>query len=98
MGKRPVTTAEATLAAGIVQALIARGDFAKGSFDKLFPEGVDVDAAEVKTDPKVAQGIVIVTLMSLTAARTAIDMVETLAEHGTPPVDGEEWKKGKPSA
>ena len=96
MSKRPVTTAEAILGGAIAQALISRGDFAEGAFDKLLPKGVPLDDTPITTDPAAAKGIIMVATLSLTAARTAIDFVEAIAAMEQPPGDGDEWKKGKP--
>lgn len=79
--KRPLTANEAQLAGAIAQALIARGDFAAGAFDKILPDG-GMDADEVRYDSAAVRGLIAITTISLMAARMSIDTLENLPPSG----------------
>ncbi len=65
------------LAAAIIQGLVARGDFAVGSFDKVFPTGVKAQADHIDWDEDALAGLVTVSVMALAAAKAALALHET---------------------
>ena len=62
------------LAAAIIQGLVARGDFATGSFDKLFPKGVKARSEDIEWDENALAGLIAVGAMALAAAQTALEL------------------------
>lgn len=71
-----VTQPQATLAAAIAQALIARGEFGKGAFDKVFPEGF-VSGQQFSYDSNATQGLAAIAMLALMTARAAIEAFES---------------------
>ena len=67
------------LAAAIIQGLVARGDFAAGSFDKVFPTGVQAHAESLDWDENALAGLIAVSAMALAAAQTALELHEKMA-------------------
>jgi hypothetical protein len=62
------------IAAAIIQGLVTRGDFASGSFDKVFPSGVQAESESIDWDPDALAGLVAVSAMALAAAQTALEL------------------------
>ena len=66
-----VVEAKHVLAAPIIQALIQRGDFAKGAFDKLFPQGITFGLTP-EWDKDAMAGIIAIVVLSLSAAEAGM--------------------------
>ncbi len=80
----PYTDREIALASAILQGLVARGEFGKGSFDRLLtwtPCGdEDCEGEEVEVAPTGGGRMAAIVVFSLTAARDGLALAENRME------------------